>query len=80
MLLLDVNNQLDPAQRGNLCAIKPTVGLVSRHLVIPISETHDTVNLDTFAFTLNYGSSLTETASRYSLGLWLATVILQPPY
>ncbi|KAI1413441.1 glutamyl-tRNA amidotransferase subunit A [Hypoxylon sp. FL1857] len=32
-----------PASFNNLAAIKPTVGLTSRHLVIPISEHQDTV-------------------------------------
>ncbi|PHH92772.1 hypothetical protein CDD83_5178 [Cordyceps sp. RAO-2017] len=32
-----------PADRNNIVAIKPTVGLVSRHLVIPASEHRDTV-------------------------------------
>lgn len=32
-----------PAHRNNLVGIKPTVGLVSRDLVIPISERQDTV-------------------------------------
>ncbi|OTA55107.1 amidase [Hypoxylon sp. EC38] len=32
-----------PASLNNLVAIKPTVGLTSRHLVIPISEHQDTV-------------------------------------
>ncbi|PSK34088.1 aspartyl/glutamyl-tRNA(Asn/Gln) amidotransferase, A subunit [Elsinoe australis] len=34
---------LSPAQVNNLVGIKPTVGLTSRHLVIPISEHQDTV-------------------------------------
>ncbi|KAI1121650.1 glutamyl-tRNA amidotransferase subunit A [Nemania abortiva] len=33
----------DPASFNNLVGIKPTVGLVSRHLVVPISERMDTV-------------------------------------
>lgn len=33
----------DPAAFNNLVGIKPTVGLTSRHLVIPISEHQDTV-------------------------------------
>ncbi|RYP38237.1 hypothetical protein DL768_010811 [Monosporascus sp. mg162] len=34
---------LSPAQKNNLVGIKPTVGLTSRHLVIPISEHQDTI-------------------------------------
>ncbi|KAH8896714.1 amidase signature enzyme [Thozetella sp. PMI_491] len=34
---------VSPAQQNNLVGIKPTVGLTSRHLVIPISEHQDTV-------------------------------------
>ncbi|KAJ8133593.1 hypothetical protein O1611_g24 [Lasiodiplodia mahajangana] len=34
---------IDPASYNNIVGIKPTVGLVSRHLVIPISERMDTV-------------------------------------
>lgn len=34
---------LAPAAWNNVVGIKPTVGLTSRHLVIPISEHHDTV-------------------------------------
>jgi amidase len=34
---------LSPSQKGNLVGIKPTVGLTSRYLVIPISEHQDTV-------------------------------------
>ena len=34
---------LSPAQFSNLVGIKPTVGLTSRNLVIPISEHQDTV-------------------------------------
>ncbi|KAJ0162072.1 putative amidase [Colletotrichum tanaceti] len=34
---------LSPSQRNNLVGIKPTVGLTSRHLVIPISEHQDTI-------------------------------------
>ncbi|KAH8592551.1 amidase [Bisporella sp. PMI_857] len=34
---------LAPAEFNNLVGIKPTVGLTSRHLVIPISEHYDTV-------------------------------------
>ncbi|KAF3920449.1 hypothetical protein ABW20_dc0105159 [Dactylellina cionopaga] len=34
---------LSPSQRNNLVGIKPTVGLTSRYLVIPISEHQDTV-------------------------------------
>ncbi|OHW97732.1 amidase [Colletotrichum incanum] len=34
---------VSPAQRNNLVGIKPTVGLTSRHLVIPISEHQDTI-------------------------------------
>ncbi|KAI9170660.1 putative amidase [Paramyrothecium foliicola] len=34
---------VSPAQRSNLVGIKPTVGLTSRHLVIPISEHQDTI-------------------------------------
>lgn len=34
---------LSPSQRSNLVGIKPTVGLTSRTLVIPISEHQDTV-------------------------------------
>ncbi|KJZ74966.1 hypothetical protein HIM_05697 [Hirsutella minnesotensis 3608] len=34
---------LDPSQRSGIVGIKPTVGLTSRHLVIPISENLDTV-------------------------------------
>lgn len=34
---------LSPGSVNNLVAIKPTVGLTSRHLVIPISERQDTV-------------------------------------
>ncbi|KAI1775450.1 amidase signature domain-containing protein [Hypoxylon cercidicola] len=34
---------VSPSQKGNLVGIKPTVGLTSRHLVIPISEHQDTV-------------------------------------
>lgn len=34
---------LSPSDVNNLVGIKPTVGLVSRHLVIPISEHQDTV-------------------------------------
>ncbi|KAK4658996.1 hypothetical protein QC762_106410 [Podospora pseudocomata] len=32
-----------PAQMNNLVGIKPTVGLTSRHLVVPISERQDTI-------------------------------------
>lgn len=32
-----------PAQKSNIVGIKPTVGLTSRDLVIPIAEHHDTV-------------------------------------
>ncbi|KAM0325450.1 hypothetical protein ACHAQA_007436 [Verticillium albo-atrum] len=38
-----VGSIIAPAQRSNLVGIKPTVGLTSRHLVIPISEHLDTV-------------------------------------
>ncbi|KAF3915143.1 hypothetical protein ABW20_dc0102988 [Dactylellina cionopaga] len=34
---------ISPAERNNLVGIKPTVGLTSRHLVIPISEHQDTI-------------------------------------
>ncbi|KAL7621665.1 hypothetical protein AAE478_008992 [Parahypoxylon ruwenzoriense] len=34
---------ISPSQNSNLVGIKPTVGLTSRHLVIPISEHQDTV-------------------------------------
>lgn len=34
---------MSPAQKANLVGIKPTVGLTSRYLVIPISEHQDTV-------------------------------------
>lgn len=34
---------LSPSQKGNLVGIKPTVGLTSRYLVIPISSHQDTV-------------------------------------
>ena len=34
---------MSPSQKGNLVGIKPTVGLTSRYLVIPISEHQDTV-------------------------------------
>lgn len=34
---------LSPAERNNIVGIKPTVGLTSRHLVIPISEHQDTI-------------------------------------
>ncbi|KAF6835081.1 glutamyl-tRNA amidotransferase subunit a [Colletotrichum plurivorum] len=34
---------VSPSQRNNLVGIKPTVGLTSRHLVIPISEHQDTI-------------------------------------
>jgi amidase len=34
---------LSPSQRNNLVGIKPTVGLTSRYLVIPIASTQDTV-------------------------------------
>ncbi|KAI0161864.1 amidase [Hypoxylon sp. FL1284] len=34
---------VSPSEKGNLVGIKPTVGLTSRHLVIPISEHQDTV-------------------------------------
>ncbi|KAF3937254.1 hypothetical protein ABW19_dt0202028 [Dactylella cylindrospora] len=34
---------LSPSQRNNLVGIKPTVGLTSRYLVIPISEHQDTI-------------------------------------
>lgn len=34
---------LIPAQCNNVVGIKPTVGLTSRYLVIPVSEHHDTV-------------------------------------
>ncbi|KAI0531651.1 glutamyl-tRNA amidotransferase subunit A [Xylaria digitata] len=33
----------DPASYNNIVGIKPTVGLVSRHLVVPISQRMDTV-------------------------------------
>lgn len=36
---------LSPSQRNNLVGIKPTVGLTSRYLVIPISSTQDTVGV-----------------------------------
>lgn len=34
---------ISPSTKGNLVGIKPTMGLTSRHLVIPISEHQDTV-------------------------------------
>ncbi|OQV00444.1 hypothetical protein CLAIMM_05937 [Cladophialophora immunda] len=34
---------VDPADFNNIVGIKPTVGLTSRHLVIPVSEHQDTV-------------------------------------
>ncbi|KXH66878.1 amidase, partial [Colletotrichum salicis] len=34
---------VSPSQRNNLVGIKPTVGLTSRHLVVPISEHQDTI-------------------------------------
>ena len=34
---------MSPSQKGNLVGIKPTVGLTSRYLVIPISSHQDTV-------------------------------------
>ncbi|KAH8743914.1 amidase [Hyaloscypha sp. PMI_1271] len=34
---------IDPSSFNNLVGIKPTVGLTSRHLVIPVSEHQDTV-------------------------------------
>ncbi len=36
---------ISPSQRNNLVGIKPTVGLTSRYLVIPISSTQDTVGV-----------------------------------
>ncbi|KAI1816351.1 amidase signature enzyme [Poronia punctata] len=38
-----IGSIISPAESNNLVGIKPTVGLTSRHLVIPISEHHDTV-------------------------------------
>lgn len=38
-----IGSIIAPAQRSNLVGIKPTVGLTSRHLVVPISEHQDTV-------------------------------------
>ncbi|KXJ86610.1 amidase [Microdochium bolleyi] len=34
---------IDPASNNNVVGVKPTVGMVSRHLVIPISEHMDTI-------------------------------------
>ncbi|KAF2702951.1 amidase signature enzyme [Pleomassaria siparia CBS 279.74] len=34
---------ISPSERNNVVGIKPTVGLTSRHLVVPISERQDTV-------------------------------------
>ena len=34
---------LSPSETNNLVGIKPSVGLTSRHLVVPISERQDTV-------------------------------------
>lgn len=36
---------ISPSSRNNLVGIKPTVGLTSRYLVIPISSTQDTVGV-----------------------------------
>ncbi|KJZ68707.1 hypothetical protein HIM_11898 [Hirsutella minnesotensis 3608] len=38
-----IGSILSPAERNNVVGIKPTVGLTSRHLVIPISEHRDTI-------------------------------------
>jgi len=38
---------ISPSSRNNLVGIKPTVGLTSRYLVIPISSTQDTVGVRT---------------------------------
>jgi len=35
--------QLSPSSNNALCGLKPTVGLTSRHLVIPVSQTQDTI-------------------------------------
>lgn len=42
---------ISPSQRNNLVGIKPTVGLTSRYLVIPISSTQDTVGVRITLFT-----------------------------
>ncbi|WZH42045.1 amidase signature domain-containing protein [Fusarium acuminatum] len=34
---------VSPSERNNIVGIKPTVGLTSRHLVVPVSEHQDTV-------------------------------------
>ncbi|KJZ74792.1 hypothetical protein HIM_05909 [Hirsutella minnesotensis 3608] len=34
---------ISPSERNNIVGIKPTVGLTSRHLVVPVSEHQDTV-------------------------------------
>lgn len=39
--------QILPAHKSNLCAVKCTVGLVLRSMVIPISSTQDTVRMRT---------------------------------
>lgn len=43
MVIQTSGSILSPASFNNLVGIKPTVGLVSRYLVIPISEHQDTV-------------------------------------
>ncbi|OAP58457.1 putative amidase [Fonsecaea erecta] len=47
---------VDPADFNNIVGIKPTVGLTSRHLVIPISEHQDTVG--TLARTVKDGAQI----------------------
>jgi amidase len=42
---------VSPSSRNNLVGIKPTVGLTSRFLVIPISEHQDTVGKNQFPST-----------------------------
>lgn len=39
----DIYLQISPSSNNAICGIKPTVGLTSRHLVIPISQTQDTL-------------------------------------
>jgi amidase len=41
---------VSPSSRNNLVGIKPSVGLTSRSLVIPISEHQDTVGKNDFSF------------------------------
>lgn len=54
---------LSPSSANNLVGIKPTVGLTSRSLVIPISAHQDTVGPSTCAFSVWHEATMTHLLS-----------------